>query len=453
MLKDGKLFTIEQLDNILTAGNVFLYGAGRVAKTVVKYAAKKNIEINKIFVSDKEKNPDTIMGVFVEEIERSLISPKSILLICTMENLHDEIDADISEYDFQGTYYISDELYNNLVYVLGDFEIEILYEINELRKNVLQPAITQDKILWENMWEREIVRENWGNITDMPDFAEKYQKLIHGLDAKSIETVVRILNRQKQYLNTERRQLDLFTKQEQTELQILEEDFQNLIIKLSDDLYMYKHYLLPGNYFEASVFFYKHGIEKVKNINCIKGRIVVDVGDFVGDSVLILSELLPERIITFEAVPEHYKLLNKTIRLNHLDDVTAINCALGKKRETMTMNLAGSCSTVTDRKGIDFNGVIEVPVISLDEYVKEQKLEDIGLIKVDIEGGEPDFLLGAKETIAKFKPILLISIYHNAHDFFELKPMIEEWDLGYHFSIYKPTNGNLTNETMLIAEM
>ena len=107
-------------------------------------------------------------------------------------------------------------------------------------------------------------------------------------------------------------------------------------------------------------------------------------------------------------------------------------------------------STVV-RENVEYDDTIEVPVVALDEYIAEHPME-IGLIKVDIEGAEPLFLAGAKKTICEQKPILLLSIYHNAHDFFELKPLIESWDLGYKFKIHKPVLGSISGETLLIAE-
>jgi glycosyltransferase involved in cell wall biosynthesis len=61
-------------------------------------------------------------------------------------------------------------------------------------------------------------------------------------------------------------------------------------------------------------------------------------------------------------------------------------------------------------------------------------------------------LRGAIETIRRDKPILLISIYHNASDFLDIKPMIESWNLGYRFQIYHPPIKSISGETVLIAE-
>lgn len=48
-----------------------------------------------------------------------------------------------------------------------------------------------------------------------------------------------------------------------------------------------------------------------------------------------------------------------------------------------------------------------------------------------------EFLKGAKETICTQKPAMLLSIYHQASDYFGIKPLIESWNLGYTFKIHK----------------
>ena len=87
-----------------------------------------------------------------------------------------------------------------------------------------------------------------------------------------------------------------------------------------------------------------------------------------------------------------------------------------------------------------------------DDFVRENGLRP-GLIKVDVEGAEQQFLAGARETIRTMKPALLISIYHNGDDFFSIKPMLEELNPDYRFRIRHPAIGTVLMETMLIAEM
>lgn len=55
----------------------------------------------------------------------------------------------------------------------------------------------------------------------------------------------------------------------------------------------------------------------------------------------------------------------------------------------------------------------------------------VDIIKMDIEGAEYDALIGAKNTILRDKPILMISAYHKPEDLFVLPEFINSLDCGY----------------------
>ena len=91
----------------------------------------------------------------------------------------------------------------------------------------------------------------------------------------------------------------------------------------------------------------------------------------------------------------------------------------------------------------------------MDNYVKENNLE-VGLIKVDIEGFEANFLRGAQETIRNQAPVLLLSIYHNGSDFYNLKPMVEEImknsQYKYHYNFFQPIYKHAIADCLLVCE-
>ena len=74
-----------------------------------------------------------------------------------------------------------------------------------------------------------------------------------------------------------------------------------------------------------------------------------------------------------------------------------------------------------------------------------------GVIKTDLEGFEMHFLRGALDTIKKYRPIMVLSIYHSADDFFGIKPFIESLDLGYRFKLFKADDGMILGGTCLIC--
>ncbi len=288
-----------------------------------------------------------------------------------------------------------------------------------------------------------------------PDFPQKYLSLTSNLDAKSCETVIRILTRIKQFINTKKLYIDFYTQEEQEELRLLQDNFHYEIMQISDDLFAWRNYLLPKGTSYPSSLYYRHGLSTLKAPETARGKAVIDAGGYIGNSVLVFQELNPSAIYTFEPVHEYFELLKRTLELNRITNAVPENIALGAENGTATMRVdihGGGSSIVKADASAKQSECITVPMRALDDYVAEHSLQ-VGLIKTDLEGAEPDFLAGAKKTICEQRPILLISIYHNPHDFFEIKPLIESWNLGYRFSIYRPTIGGTHAETLLIGEV
>ncbi len=307
------------------------------------------------------------------------------------------------------------------------------------------------KVLYNNDHERKVIGSFYDYYNRI-DFKEKFLALISHLDVRSVETVVRILKRQQMIKDTEGEKLDILTNEEQERRIKIKEEFDYEKFKIADDLYCYKNYLLPINHFEISVFVDKHGIDLVDDIHKTYDRDIIDVGGYIGDSILILSPLTRKRVYSFEAVSECFEYMQKTIEINNINNAVPIKMALGARDEVIDINVADSVSSFCVPLAGEVGIKESVKVITLDDYVEKNAL-DIGMIKVDIEGFEQEFLKGAEKTIKKHKPILLLSIYHNADDFFNIKPLIESWDIGYKFKIHKPKDLSISREVLLIAEI
>ncbi len=320
--------------------------------------------------------------------------------------------------------------------------------------NIFQFAVGSKEFVRASSETREQIKRKWAVILQ-PDYPEKFFRLTKGLDDKSIDTVARVLAKQQAILSSNKEFLDLLTMDEQQEIRLQKEKLDDQILRLSDDIFAYRNYLLPIRDFSTCVFYYKYGLNEMETRARVKGKTIVDAGGYIGDSALIFEELEPEKICVFEASPETFNLLKRTIKLNGLKNVLAENVALGAEKGecSLYVGMGARCTSIVKKAPNTYKEEIKVPMVSLDDYVAEHRIENIGLIKTDIEGAESLFLAGAKKTICEQKPILLISIYHNANDFFEIKPLIESWNLGYKFKIYKPTDKDVAHDTLLIGEV
>lgn len=271
----------------------------------------------------------------------------------------------------------------------------------------------------------------------------KYKKLINGLDNESTETVSNIvsaLSRNNMY----------FTDNEVSIKEDLRKKHNNKIIKINNELYIYDNkYILNRDFFEFPNFYDKIGLDHVKNTDFIKDKAIIDAGGFIGDTALILSEYTNDKVYSFEPLLSNLNSMKKNIALNNKSNVEPVYMALGDQNNEIYIDDSNvSSGNVLNIK----NTGNKVQMTTLDSFVEKNNIK-VGLIKTDLEGFEQPFLRGALNTIKKQKPVLIISIYHNYSDFFDIKPMIEKLDLGYKFKILKSNDFNIILETKLIAEV
>ena len=210
----------------------------------------------------------------------------------------------------------------------------------------------------------------------------------------------------------------------------------------------------PINHKEETVFYYKHWINYVENLKkLIQWKDIIDCWAYIGDSAMMFTKELwfsegggIKQIFCLEPDFSNRKLLVKTINGNKMNGkIIPVPLWVWKKKETLYIDFNWSASTVWD-KGNKSNSI---QIDTIDNIVDNYNINP-WLIKWDIEWLEYDSILWAEDTIKKFKPVLLISIYHNGKDFYEIKPLIESWNVEYKFKI-RHLSTHLFYETMLIC--
>ena len=122
-----------------------------------------------------------------------------------------------------------------------------------------------------------------------------------------------------------------------------------------------------------------------------KHSLVVDVGANIGATVLLFSKLAGS-VIAFEPSPKALKLLNLNVPANAIVYPVALSdfegSAVFEERDSLDL------SSFSDQG-------ITVPVRTLDSFGLQPDL-----IKIDVEGFEPQVLRGATETL-KYRPIVI----------------------------------------------
>lgn len=148
-------------------------------------------------------------------------------------------------------------------------------------------------------------------------------------------------------------------------------------------------------------------IQKLKK----RDLVVFDVGANIGFYSMTLSKKLngtASVIHSFEPNPHTYAILEKNIRTNGCNNVKLNAIGLSDTKGTLTIsydykNLGAA--NVFNGKG---SNKAEVSLTTLDYYCKENQIENIDIIKVDIEGSELGFLKGGSEVIEKSKSMIVV---------------------------------------------
>lgn len=155
----------------------------------------------------------------------------------------------------------------------------------------------------------------------------------------------------------------------------------------------------------------------------IKDGISIDIGANVGKYSIILGKNGGKKgkIIAIEPEKKNFEMLKYNIRLNGLKNIIVINRACSSKSEKrkffLSENGIGTHSLYKTQKNKIFltEKFIEINTIKLDDLIfkdlRKKIDKKISFIKIDVEGAEAEVLNGAKETLKKFHPKILVEAW------------------------------------------
>lgn len=143
-----------------------------------------------------------------------------------------------------------------------------------------------------------------------------------------------------------------------------------------------------------------------------KKGIILDVGAHVGFFSKLARDLYPQAFVyAFEPIPIIFKCLSN----NFVNDknIQLYNIAISNKSKKVVMKFN---SDRTETSKISKSGNIHINAKSLDDFIKEQKIKEIDLLKIDTEGFEEIVLSGSSKTLSITKYLFIeVTIKDNPH--------------------------------------
>jgi FkbM family methyltransferase len=178
-----------------------------------------------------------------------------------------------------------------------------------------------------------------------------------------------------------------------------------------------------------------------------KKMTVVDVGANIGYYTLLAAKRVA-RVIAIEPDGDCFEILKMNVEKNNLKNVVLIKTAAGSRKEKRGL--------IKDRNNMGNshiggeNGDV-VLVDSLDNILINE--QQIGLLKIDVQGWEPQVILGAKKILKRDRPEMFleyspIDYLKNNLDEKEMMNFLRKiykgiWEIDYWFYVYRKAGNKI----------
>jgi FkbM family methyltransferase len=152
-----------------------------------------------------------------------------------------------------------------------------------------------------------------------------------------------------------------------------------------------------------------------------KDSVFFDVGSNIGAFVLIANKTVKQdQIFAFEPIPMLNARLKivfpkvniRNIALSNLKTKTQFKIPKINHTQFLTRGTLNTNFVETNESGFD---ILDVQTNTLDGFCKDEAIQKIDVIKIDVEGHEYEVIKGSLKTFEKYKPILIIEIEQRHH--------------------------------------
>lgn len=194
--------------------------------------------------------------------------------------------------------------------------------------------------------------------------------------------------------------------------------------------------------------------------------IILDIGGGIGASLNLYNKLFPKnKIIVFEPILDNYKSIKS--KFANFSNIEVCNIAVGNENSKKQINVANRITSSSlfplaaepdsnfyNEKSLGQNRIESIEIVRLDDFLVKYPNE-IGIMKIDVQGYEMNVLQGAELILKRTNIVLLevnnhdvyagapkyfdIDIYLREHDFtlYDIIPSVldkgklKEWDVIY----------------------
>jgi FkbM family methyltransferase len=204
---------------------------------------------------------------------------------------------------------------------------------------------------------------------------------------------------------------------------ILERLWKNTVVEIGS----IKYTLLDSESFRIASYEFESFMSTWLQLKT--GEILVDIGAHIGKYALSAAKAVGNEglVVAIEPHPLNYKTLQKNIRLNKLVNVVALNIAAWNMDCKLNLFVGDTAGHHSAKLNSDL-GRVRVKAMAIDNVLKDLGLARVDFIKIDVEGAECEVLYGLEKTVKKYKPKILIEVFHENVD--EIERIMKKFKYG-----------------------
>ncbi len=152
------------------------------------------------------------------------------------------------------------------------------------------------------------------------------------------------------------------------------------------------------------------------------GMTAYDIGANIGVFTFLMSSLVGNsgKVYAFEPEINNYRHLSDSVKANKAGNIVALQIAAGESSKESSFDRRGGSFSGriidSDTKYKVTRNIASVTTKSVDDIVADGIAKPPDFIKIDVEGYEGKVLLGMKNVLMNFSPIILCEVHAHLSD-------------------------------------
>lgn len=150
--------------------------------------------------------------------------------------------------------------------------------------------------------------------------------------------------------------------------------------------------------------------------------VVLDVGGHAGQFAKLFARMAPKgHVYTVEPGSYALSIMRPAIRFSRLRNITLLPVGLSDSPGTVTLHVpikkSGSIgyglshiADITEQRAHRPSLSDTISLTTIDRFVESEALKRLDFIKADIEGWEFRMIIGAEQTLLRFRPSLMVEV-------------------------------------------